>query len=444
MTFAQRKIVLTQKQFYMSRPDSDKVLDHIPLHEVLRIEDPEADQKGGKTLFSSVRTRSASSFDRLQSNGSFAQNDDDDEAKIDPARVFVIHTIEDGYNSGKSTVLLCESKESKKEWVTTLQVAAKTALKIFEGIHEMTWLQRKQRVARKFYHSDKAQYCVGVVIMASYFTALLSSQLLPERGSSTARHLRLTEIVFTAMFTVELLFNLFGSWLRPFLTEGWNYVDSFVVFVSWAGVINEDLPAVNVLRLVRVLKMVRLFRKLTELRMLINALTSSIVPVLYSFLILLLISTVYAVVATDLFSAIDPTNFGDFSLSLFSLFQVSNHRVCMHACMHAYNCYALRNCVRYRLIFLVVYVCVCVCVRLGVFSHIMSQVSTGDSWASVITRGLIYNEDSNYSGAFVSIFFVSYVLVVGVVLMNIVVAVLLGVAWIIIYTAAPTDACCYR
>ena len=84
------------------------------------------------------------------------------------------------------------------------------------------------------------------------------------------------------------------------------------------------------------------------------------------------------------------------------------------------------------------------CVRLGVFSHIMSQVSTGDSWASVITRGLIYNEDSNYSGAFVSIFFVSYVLVVGVVLMNIVVAVLLGVAWIIIYTAAPTDACCYR
>ena len=444
MTFAERKIVLTQKQFYMSRPDSDKVLDHIPLHEVLRIEDPEADQKGGKTLFSSVRTSSASSFHRLQSNGSFAPNDDDDEAKIDPARVFVIHTIEDGYNSGKSTVLLCESKESKKEWVTTLQVAAKTALKIFEGIHEMTWLQRKQRVARKFYHSDKAQYCVGVVIMASYFTALLSSQLLPERGSSTARHLRLTEIVFTAMFTVELLFNLFGSWLRPFLTEGWNYVDSFVVFVSWAGVINEDLPAVNVLRLVRVLKMVRLFRKLTELRMLINALTSSIVPVLYSFLILLLISTVYAVVATDLFSAIDPTNFGDFSLSLFSLFQVSNHRVCMHACMHitATLCGTVSDIDSSFLSCMCV--CVCVCVRLGVFSHIMSQVSTGDSWASVITRGLIYNEDSNYSGAFVSIFFVSYVLVVGVVLMNIVVAVLLGVAWIIIYTAAPTDACCYR
>lgn len=55
----------------------------------------------------------------------------------------------------------------------------------------------------------------------------------------------------------------------------------------------------------------------------------------------------------------------------------------------------------------------------------------------MITRGLIYNEDSNYSGAFVSIFFVSYVLVVGVVLMNIVVAVLLGVAWI-------TYGCSYR
>jgi hypothetical protein len=46
---------------------------------------------------------------------------------------------------------------------------------------------------------------------------------------------------------------------------------------------------------------VRLFRKLTSLRILIIALTTSIIPVMYAFMILLLISTMYAVVATDLF-----------------------------------------------------------------------------------------------------------------------------------------------
>ena len=56
------------------------------------------------------------------------------------------------------------------------------------------------------------------------------------------------------------------------------------------------------------------------------------------------------------------------------------------------------------------------------------QVASGDSWASVLTRGLMSSEDVEGHGvnpATVAIFFSSYVLVVGVVLMNIVVAVLL-------------------
>ena len=44
------------------------------------------------------------------------------------------------------------------------------------------------------------------------------------------------------------------------------------------------------LRLVRVFKMVRLFKRLTALRVLINALSASIVPVLYSFTILILVT----------------------------------------------------------------------------------------------------------------------------------------------------------
>ena len=31
------------------------------------------------------------------------------------------------------------------------------------------------------------------------------------------------EIIFTVIFTMELLFNLFGSWWKPFIAEAWNW-----------------------------------------------------------------------------------------------------------------------------------------------------------------------------------------------------------------------------
>ena len=91
-----------------------------------------------------------------------------------------------------------------------------------------------------------------------------------------------------------------------------------------------------------------------------------------AFAILLLVSSIYAVVATDLFS-VDADNFGNFFRSLYTLF----------------------------------------------------QVASGDSWSSVVTRGLMARQEDAVQEGLIALFFVSYVLIVGIVLMNIVVAVLL-------------------
>ena len=47
------------------------------------------------------------------------------------------------------------------------------------------------------------------------------------------------------------------------------------------------------------------------------------VPVLYSFLLFLLVISMFAVVATDFFGVLDPEEFGRFFDSLFSLFQIA-------------------------------------------------------------------------------------------------------------------------
>ena len=77
---------------------------------------------------------------------------------------------------------------------------------------------------------------------------------------------------------------------------------------------------------VRVFKMVRLFkavRSLGSLRILMNALAASIVPVSNAFGLLMIVTSIYAILATDFFASDQPEYFGSFALSLFTLFQMA-------------------------------------------------------------------------------------------------------------------------
>lgn len=195
--------------------------------------------------------------------------------------------------------------------------------------------------------------------MGSYVTAMAGSQLLPEEDTHVYRDFRTLEWSFTLIFTVELILNVVAHWFLPFWKDAWNCFDFVVVGVSLLGLAIPTLPAIGVLRLMRIFKMVRLFKRAKSLRILISALMSSIVPVLNSFAILLLVTSVYAVVATDLFHT-KSEYFVDFMSSMFTLF----------------------------------------------------QMATGDSWSSVITRGLLTEYQGSVKGSVV-LFFVSYVLVVG-------------------------------
>ena len=57
-------------------------------------------------------------------------------------------------------------------------------------------------------------------------------------------------------------------------------------------------------RLARILRAVRVFRSLTPLRILITALFNATLPVVYSFVLMFLVVSTFAVVATDSFSEV--------------------------------------------------------------------------------------------------------------------------------------------
>ena len=119
-----------------------------------------------------------------------------------------------------------------------------------------------------------------------------------------------------------------------------------------------------------------------------------------------------AILGTNLFRYRSPLYFGTFHTSLFTMFQVlaePSWCVCLLyvrvSYLHMHEC-AYTN----------VHTCIFTC------TFAMWQVLSGDSWASAVARSIFAPDRTDADVAF---FFVSYILIAAVMLLNVVVAVLL-------------------
>lgn len=242
-----------------------------------------------------------------------------------------------------------------------------------------------------FYRNPYVQTGLAFIILCCFASSITVNTIErhgisndPERKQYVLTVLSYLEIAFAIFFMLELLFNLAGSIrisdslklikhdCKVWIMNGWNLIDVVVAVTSFACIFTEqDIGSVLYLRAVRVLRTIKIVKWFQNLRRLVHALIASIIPVASSLILMLLIVAVYSIFATQIFSQQSPEFFADFSDSFFS----------------------------------------------------MLQMATGDSWASAITRSIL-NEDGTVSKAAIA-FFSSYMVIVGTVLMNVVVAVLL-------------------
>jgi len=114
-----------------------------------------------------------------------------------------------------------------------------------------------------------------------------------------------------------------------------------------------------------VFRVIRVIKQLKSLRRIVKALLSSVIPVSYSLLLLLLATAIFAVVAVDTLGESNPELFGSFSVSFFTMW----------------------------------------------------QVGTGDGWSDVARE--FRRESDGMLNPLVALFFAAYVFVVGLVLINI-------------------------
>lgn len=127
------------------------------------------------------------------------------------------------------------------------------------------------------------------------------------------------DAVGSGFFCIELVLRILAygkRWYR-FFTKGWNLFDFVIIVGALLPFVGQGYIAA---RLLRILKLGRLFASTPQMRILITAMLRSFVPSLGVCMLLLIVIYVYAIIGTELFAGNDPQRFGHLGTSLVTMF----------------------------------------------------------------------------------------------------------------------------
>jgi len=171
-----------------------------------------------------------------------------------------------------------------------------------------TGLWRYQDDVRACYSSSRVQWFVAGLIVANFVSNLVEKEIDP-RGDqyppppSGWGVWRTIELVFNALFAIELAVNMYGSWFWLFWISSWNVFDTIVVSVgiaSSAGLLNQ-VPSLRLLRVLRAFRVFRLFKRIKSLNRILSMIVSAIPGVSSAFLVLIVSISIYALVGVEFY-----------------------------------------------------------------------------------------------------------------------------------------------
>jgi len=169
--------------------------------------------------------------------------------------------------------------------------------------------------------TDSALFQNFITVTILFAGVLVGIETYPAVEASHGPLVHLLHDIILAIFVAEIFLKMGAEGNKPYryFLDGWNVFDFVIVaacFLPFSG------QAVTVLRLLRLLRVLRLVRALPKLQILVNALLRSIPSMGYVSVLLFLLFYVYAVAAVFLFRQNDPMHFGDLQLAMLSLFRV--------------------------------------------------------------------------------------------------------------------------
>eukprot|EP00798_Chlamydomonas_sp_ICE-L_P001589 gene1589-32977_t len=236
-----------------------------------------------------------------------------------------IQTFKKAQNAGDSALLTVE----QQEWLAIQKIVV--ACKLKTPYKPPT--HRLRRMVFTFIYSSCAETAIFTIILLNVFTMFLYHY---DQGPVWDTVLLSANIVFTSVFTAEMLLKWIAIGLPQYFKEGWNIFDFIVVIIAIAGILLDLLTTVqfSALSLLRIFRVVRIFKlvpRLKQLQIMLQALIWSLPAVGNLSVVLLVYMYLYAILGMNLFGNIRPSphvdgisrncNFQTFSSTMLLLFR---------------------------------------------------------------------------------------------------------------------------
>lgn len=175
--------------------------------------------------------------------------------------------------------------------------------------------------ARLFDKIRNNRFFEMVVVTVILFSALLTGAKTYDISPGVMSVIGWLDYSITLFFLVEISIRFFAEdnkW--HFFKSGWNIFDSLIVIVSLIPIEDSELALIG--RLIRIFRVLRMVSVIPELRALLNSLLKALPQLGYVALLMFIIVYIYAAVGTTFFATINPTLWGDITVSMLTLFRV--------------------------------------------------------------------------------------------------------------------------
>jgi len=267
----------------------------------------------------------------------------------------------------------------------------------------------QQRVL-KFYTHPVIAWGVAVIIVVNFLINIVEKEIdpIPSKYPGTWASF---ELAFNIIFLLELLINMYGQGgpFKPFWSSGWNVFDTIIVSVGVVLMTGADLGPFNKLKLLRAFRIFRLFKRIKSLNKILVAIAGSLRGVANALVIMLIFMCIYAILAVDLFHGFGSMDGTYMTSDIIPMPDGSD--LLLNTSVTSLTARGMHHFSEYYGTFFRAF-------------YTLFQVMTGESWSEACARPLLFGLIQN-NGVQVGVFYVSYIMLMQFVMMNVVIAVLL-------------------
>ena len=263
-------------------------------------------------------------------------------------------------------------------------------------------LRCRQMEVRNAYLKPAVQWTIAGLILGNFITNVIEKQIDPWNENYPDAWFPI-ETVWNSIFIFELLWNMYGSFYVTtckghFFTSSWNIFDFIVVSVSVPSMTGQDLGSFSQLRMLRAFRVFRLFKRIKSLNKILNSISHAIPGIINAAAVMFLVMCIFAILGVDFFGQWGIDNEGNpaWVNVLNETIELRTTRGMSYGEEYYGN--------------------------FGRSLYTLFQVLTGESWSEVVARPAIFSKDIAMRS---TIFYVMYILICGIVLVNVAVAVLL-------------------